>query len=116
MKSQRLGVLWTLQGTVRTLAANPLTMRDFRAMGSRPESRRAALLHELCARHGYCNDLDADSFTDARDVDAVVDAVLVAEGLDPATCERATRAPLAEAVNDWLFDPQGRGVRSGLPR
>jgi hypothetical protein len=65
-------------------------MRDSRDMGSRPESRRAALPHELCVQHGYCNDLGADALTDARGVDQVVDAVLIAEGLDPATCDRAT--------------------------
>lgn len=44
----------------------------------------------------------------------MVDAVLSAEGLDPTSCDRATRVVLAKAVDDWLFDPQGRGARSGM--
>jgi hypothetical protein len=84
-------------------------------MGSLPDSRRAALLHELCGSLGYCNELSADALTDARSVDEIVDMVLVAEGLDPTMCDRAIRAQLAEAVEDWLFDPRGCGARSGLP-
>ncbi len=84
-------------------------------MGHRPDSRRAALLQELCGRYGYCNQLTADALTDARSADEVVDAVLIAEGLDPVKCSRATRAQLAAVVDGWLFDPHGRGARSGLP-
>jgi hypothetical protein len=85
-------------------------------MGHRPESRRAALLYELCAGYGYCNSLEADDLTEADNADTVVDAVLTAEGLDPVKCSRRTRAELAEVVDAWLFDPRGRGARSGLPR
>ena len=85
-------------------------------MGSRPESRREALLHYLCVRYGYCSDLDVAAMTDALSAEEVVEAVLVAEGLDPAKCDAKTRASLAATVDDWLFDPHGRGAKSGLPR
>jgi len=49
-------------------------------------------------------------------VDEVVEAVLVAEGWNPVMCDRKVKAYLAQAVGDWLFDPRGRGARSGLPR
>ena len=70
-------------------------------------------------RLGYCggqagwlgeSDLNADT------PDAVVDAVLVREGLDPLTADAAQRAEIRAVVEDWLFDPSGRGARSGLPR
>lgn len=84
----------------------------------RPSSRRAALREELCVRLGYCGgewwltscDLDAET------PDAVVDAVLVVEGLDPARVDGRQRAQIMAVVEDWLFAPDGRGQRSGLPR
>jgi hypothetical protein len=85
-------------------------------MGFRPASRREALLQELCTRCGFCNELDSSALLNMGGVDEVVHAVLVAEGLDPLTCARKTKAYLAQAVEDWLFDPRGRGAKSGLPR
>jgi hypothetical protein len=85
-------------------------------MGSRPESRRAALLYELCVEHGYYNNLGVNALAHSHGADEVVDAVLLAGGLDPTMSDQATQAPLTKAVDDWLFDLQGRGVRSGLPR
>lgn len=85
-------------------------------MGSRTESRRAALLDELCRRYGYCNDLDPEALTSAQSANEVIRAVLTAEGLDPVTCDRKTCALLEQVVDDWLFDPHGRGARSKLPR
>ena len=46
----------------------------------------------------------------------VVDAVLVVEGLDPVMADSNQRAQIKVIVVDWLFDPHGRGERSGLPR
>jgi hypothetical protein len=101
------------QGLSRTCV---VVVRQTSTVGSRPASRRAALLDELCRDLGYCNDLPAESLAGAGCAEEIIDSVLVAEGLDPATCDRATRATLAKVVDDWLFDPQGRGVQSGLPR
>ena len=84
-----------------------------------PRSRREACRQELCTRLGYCegkerylteDDLDADT------ADEVVDAVLIFEGLDPVVADSKQRAQIKAVVHDWLFDPDGRGKRSGLPR
>lgn len=74
-----------------------------------------ALLLELCTEYGWCGALrqmqDIARVSD-RDADAVVAAILRAEGRDPASHE----AWLSTRVHDRLVDPQGRGARSGLPR
>jgi hypothetical protein len=87
-------------------------------MGFKPRSRRAACREELCARLGYCGGdtrLLAESDLDADTPDAVVDAVLVVEGLHPVLADSRQRAQIKAVVVDWLFDPHGRGARSGLP-
>jgi hypothetical protein len=84
-------------------------------MGFRPKTRREALLYELCASYGYCNDLGASALTNIDSANEIVQAILVAEDLDPVTCDRKTEAQLLQVVNDWLFDPHGRGAKSGLP-
>jgi hypothetical protein len=56
------------------------------------------------------SDLDGDT------VDAVVDAVLVVEGLDPTAADPSQRGQIRAVVDAWLFAPDGRGQRSGLPR
>ncbi len=48
--------------------------------------------------------------------DAVVDAVLLVEGLNPSAVESSQRAQIMAVVEAWLFAPDGRGQRSGLPR
>lgn len=85
-------------------------------MGSRPESRREALLHELCVRYGVCNELDSSALIGVDSVDEVVSAVLVAEGWDPVMCDPEIKAYLEQAVDEWLFNPHGRGAKSKLPR
>jgi hypothetical protein len=57
-----------------------------------------------------------ESDFDGETPDEVVDAVLVVEGLDPAEVDPRQRAQIMAVVVDWLFDPHGRGERSGLPR
>lgn len=87
---------------------------------SAPESCAEALLYELCVGYGYCltddvaNALLADP---PDDPDSFVDAVLVAEGLDPLLEDKHVREELRGVVRDWLFDDgSGRGAKSGLPR
>ena len=69
-------------------------------------------------RLGYCGGdrwlLAAD--LDGETADAVGDAVLVVEGLDPAAVDPAQRVQITAMVEDWLFAPDGRGHRSGLTR
>ncbi len=85
-------------------------------MSARPTSRRDALLIELCAEYGYCQlGLSPEDLLPEWSSDQIATLVLRCEGLDPAM----DRGPLDEVrrlVDDWLFDPSGRGVKSGLPR
>jgi hypothetical protein len=70
-------------------------------------------------RLGYCGGDERwlmPSDLDGETADAVIDAVLVVEGLDPATVDPDQRAQIMAIVDDWLFAPDGRGQRSGLPR
>jgi hypothetical protein len=88
-------------------------------MGYRPVSRMDALLEELCARHGWClreDDRNALVADPPREREAVVDSIIRAEFGDSAALDRDTRAWLTAVVEDWLFDPDGRGARSGLSR
>jgi hypothetical protein len=88
-------------------------------MGRKPVCRVEALLDDLCVRHGYCLSPDQQAaLIEAlpEDVDAFVDAVLRAEGMDPASADKQSRLSLSELVRDWFIDEgQGTGTRSGLP-
>lgn len=86
-------------------------------MGYRSESRREALLHELCARGGYCSTgLTADDLTAELSADEITEMVLRGEGLDPIMTDRKQAASVLRMVHDWLFDARGRGAKSGLPQ
>ena len=78
-----------------------------------------ALLNELCAKYGHCLPPDEQAALIAEppeSLDAFVDAVLLAEGDDPAFYDKRVRLDLSEVVRDWLFDEgQGKGSKSGLP-
>jgi hypothetical protein len=85
----------------------------------KPASRLEAALFELCVRYGYClSDEKAQALL--KDVpanaDTFVDAVLAAEGRNPSLVAGQERDELREVACDWLFDEQGRGAKSGLPR
>ena len=86
---------------------------------SKPATCAEAALGELCVKYGYClpeeqaETLLADV---PEDADAFVDAVLIAEGHDPTLVDPRERHELRDVVRDWLFDGQGRGAKSGLPR
>ena len=89
-------------------------------MGERPSTVVEAALYELCVTYGYCNhspELDALIVRPPETAEELVDAVLAAEGvdLDPALADKAERAQLRAVVVDWLFAPDGKGARSGLP-
>jgi hypothetical protein len=87
-------------------------------MGERPASRMEALLYELCITYGWClepDDRAALPAQHARDRDEIVDAIIRAERGDVETVDRGTRRWLTALVDDWLFDPDGRGASSGLP-
>jgi hypothetical protein len=91
-------------------------------VGHKPTTRLEALLDELCATYGYClpSDQEAAILADPPqdlDLDAFVDAVLLADGDDPGLTDKRIRAELSDVVRDWLFDDdRGKGTKSGLPR
>jgi hypothetical protein len=82
-------------------------------------SRAETALSELCTRLGYCIPpaaQDAILANPPLDTEAFVDAVLVAEGMDPNLVLEETRRPLRLIIDDWLYDSKGRGSTSDLPR
>ncbi len=72
--------------------------------------------------HGYCDAwLSADDLTGEVGVEEITELVLRREGFleeerDIAMVSKSAWDEVARMVEDWLFDPHGRGVRSGLPR
>ncbi|HTB49712.1 MAG TPA: hypothetical protein VNV44_09825 [Solirubrobacteraceae bacterium] len=81
-------------------------------MGYKPRNRREALLVEL-SDYGPGN-LTADEIAPDMTAEAIAETMLRREGLDPLV-DRGQYERLVGAANDWLFDPAGRGARSGLP-
>ena len=86
-------------------------------MGPAPSTVRAAMMADVCHKLGFC-DLDPDDITDAMSRDEIVRMIFVADGLsgDSWRWERSWREGVEQIVDDWLFDPRGRGARSRLPR
>ena len=81
-------------------------------------SRTNALLWEVCVKYGWCDvRFQAEAFhrlvESGANVDALVDAILLAEGAELDHPHRGQY--LRRLVDDWLFDPEGRGAHSGLP-
>lgn len=84
-------------------------------MGFRPRTRREALLYELKARHGYfVNPMSADDLSEMASPHEIAERVLQIEGLDPAL-DSKNYDEVRRVIEDWMFDPNGRGARSGLP-
>jgi hypothetical protein len=81
-------------------------------MGYKPQNRREALLVGL-SDYGPGN-LTADEIVSGLTAEEVAETMLRREGLDPVM-DREQYERLVAAANDWLFDPRGRGARSGLP-
>jgi hypothetical protein len=78
-----------------------------------------ALLEELCTKHGWClpeEDQNALLAAGPQDREAIVASIMRAEFGDSHPLDEHRRAWLRRMVDDWLFDPAGRGARSGLPR
>jgi hypothetical protein len=69
--------------------------------------------------YGFCLSPDADTAfitNPPDDFDTFVDAILVANGVDPALCDTRTRLWVSDCVREWIFDDgRGKGTKSGLP-
>jgi hypothetical protein len=75
-----------------------------------------ALLDELCTKYGWClspEDWETLVEGDHADRDGIAQAIVRAEF---GMADAARQEWLMPIVDDWLFDPDGRGARSGLPR
>ena len=102
----------------RGAESSSLTLWEAVPMGYRPENRMDALLDELCVTHGWClspQDKAALIAAEPRDREAIVDSIIRAEYGESDVRSKDRRAYLMPIVDDWLFDPAGRGARSGLP-
>lgn len=70
-------------------------------MSSNPATRLEALLDQLCADYGYCLPPGRQAeilMQPPQDVDAFVDAVLEAEGLDPSVSDRRNDSSCARSL------------------
>lgn len=75
------------------------------------ESHGEQALYELCVKLGYCippADQEAILADPPSDAEGFVDAVLIAEGLDPSRYLTETRRPMLEIVTKWLYNEPGR--------
>jgi hypothetical protein len=83
----------------------------------REKSRTNALLWEACVTYGWCDiRYEAKAFqrlvASGASTDALVDAILLAEG---AALDHPHRSGYLEhLVDDWLFTPDGRGAPFGI--
>jgi hypothetical protein len=81
-------------------------------------TRLNSLLSEICVERGWCLSPEAHNLVERAipdGVDAVVDTIITSElEIDPVLCDKATRRWLRNKIDDWLFDPRGRGASSGL--
>jgi hypothetical protein len=87
-------------------------------MGYQPTSRTDALLEELCTKYGWClraEDRHALVVAAPQHRETITDSIIRAEFGDADVRDADKRAFLMPIVDDWLFDPTGRGARSQLP-
>lgn len=71
----------------------------------KPESHVEAALEELCAKLGYClppSEQEALLNDPPTDMEAFVDAVLLAEGLDPGSVAKPQRRQMIEIMSKFL--------------
>lgn len=71
----------------------------------KPESHVEAALEELCVNLGYClppSEQEALLSDPPANIEAFVDAVLLAEGLDPDSVAKPQRGQMIEIVSKFL--------------
>lgn len=86
-------------------------------VNARPTSRIDGMFYELVAKYGWGMYGDSSALrTDPPEtVELFVDQLLTIDGRDPELVTRRDRQLLRTIANDWVFDPSGRGAKSGLP-
>ncbi len=86
-------------------------------MGHKPDCRIDGILHDLMVTWGWgmYGDLSSLLANPPTTVDAFVNQLLIVDGQDPFLASRKDRNIARTIVVDWIFDPAGRGARSGLP-
>lgn len=81
-------------------------------------TRVHSLLSEICREWGYCLPPGSDNQIRSaipEGADAIVDLIIRIElGIEPIMAAKNTHRYLRGKVIEWLFDPHGRGVASGL--
>jgi hypothetical protein len=77
-----------------------------------------ALLEQLCVEGGWCLAAE-DRVALAASVDLareeIIDCILRLEFGDVEAVDAGPLEWVSQRVDDWLYDPSGRGARSGLP-
>lgn len=86
-------------------------------MGYKPTTRIDGIFDDLIVTYGW--GMYGDSSPLRRNppetLDQFVDELLRIDGRIPEVALREDRRFLESVVNDWIFDPFGRGAKSGLP-
>jgi hypothetical protein len=83
-------------------------------------TRLNSLLTEICIERGWCIGGTEDPARVRQTIDAGIDAVVdalirIEMRIEPVMLDKETRRWLRGKVDDWLFNPRGRGASSGLP-
>ncbi len=86
-------------------------------MGDKPRTLIDGIFDDLIVRYGWGMYGDSSELrrNPPETVDRFVDQLLAIDGRLPDLVTRADLRLLRETVNDWVFDPSGRGEKSGLP-
>ena len=88
-------------------------------MGYPNATRMNSLLSQIFVERGWClppNEEGRVRRAIPNGINAVADTIIRTElEIELILCDKDTRRWLQGKVNDWLFDPRGRGASSGLP-
>jgi hypothetical protein len=86
-------------------------------VGNKPTTRIDCIFGELIIRYGWGMWGDSSRLRGEPpdDVEQFIDELLLIDGRSPIRASREDRRFLRGIVNDWIFEPSGRGVKSGLP-
>ena len=89
-------------------------------MTAPPPTRVLTALREICREFGFC-DVLVDEQVEQIDpatqgASEITDLILRAEGVErPEYYDKEMRLKVEQVLDDWLFDPHGRGATSEQP-